>query len=127
MLRKFQPFRSSIPIYPGDKINYNGVIYLWLSENGYKFDDSRIPMVSGWIETVTPLWQTIDYPLWAVVEYEGTFYTLMALEGFDNNIAPLTSDCWGAIADYDSTLTTMSCWATNMWSMAVVYSILKPM
>ena len=88
--------------YPGDKVNYNGVVYLCLSENGYKFDDIRIPMVGGWIEVETLLWQPIDYPLWAVVEYEGAFYTLMTLDGFDNNIDPLTSDCWGAIADYDS-------------------------
>lgn len=88
--------------YPGDKVNYNGVVYLCLAENGYKFDDIRIPMVGGWIETETTLWQPIDYPLWTVVEYEGAFYTLMTLDGFDNNIDPLTSDCWGAIADYDS-------------------------
>ena len=50
----------------------------------------------------TTLWQPVDYPLWTVVEYEGSFYTLMTLDGFDNNIDPLTSDCWGAIADYDS-------------------------
>ena len=88
--------------YPGDKVNYNGVVYHCLSENGYKFDDIRIPMVGGWIEAETTLWQPIDYPLWTVVEYEGAFYTLMTLAGFDNNIDPLTSDCWGAIADYDS-------------------------
>lgn len=88
--------------YPGDKVNYNGVVYLCLSENGYKFDDIRIPMVGGWIEAETTQWQPIDYPLWAVVEHEGAFYTLMTLDGFDNNIDPLTSDCWGAIADYDS-------------------------
>ena len=88
--------------YPGDKVNYNGVVYLCLSENSYKFDDIRIPMVGGWIEVETSLWQPIDYPLWAVVEHEGAFYTLMTLDGFDNNIDPLTSDCWGAIADYDS-------------------------
>ena len=88
--------------YPGDKVNYNGVVYLCLSENGYKFDDIRIPMVGGWIEAETMLWQPVDYPLWTVVEFEGAFYTLMTLDGFDNNIDPLTSDCWGAIADYDS-------------------------
>lgn len=88
--------------YPGDKVNYNGVVYLCLSENGYKFDDIRIPMVSGWIEAETTLWQPVDYPLWTVVEFEGAFYTLMTLDGFDNNIDPLTSDCWGAIADYDA-------------------------
>ena len=88
--------------YPGDKVNYNGVVYLCLSENGYKFDDIRIPMVGGWNDAETTMWQPIDYPLWAVVEFEGSFYTLMTLDGFDNNIDPLTSDCWGAIADYDS-------------------------
>ena len=83
-------------------MNYNGVVYLCLSENGYKFDDIRIPMVGGWIEAEKTQWQPIDYPLWAVVEHEGAFYTLMTLDGFDNNIDPLTSNCWGAIADYDS-------------------------
>lgn len=78
------------------------MVYLCLSENGYKFDDIRIPMVGGWIEAETSLWQPIDYPLWVVVEHEGAFYTLMTLYGFDNNIDPLTSDCWGAIAEYDS-------------------------
>ena len=88
--------------YPGDKVNYNGVVYLCLTENGYKFDDIRIPMVGGWIEAEKTQWQPSDYPLWAVVEHEGAFYTLMTLDGFHNNIDPLTSDCCGAIADYDS-------------------------
>lgn len=87
--------------YPDDKVNYNGVLYTCLAGNGYKFDDIRIPMVGGWIEMETTLWQPVDYPLWAVVEFGDTFYTLMTLEGFDNNIDPLVSDCWGAIADYD--------------------------
>lgn len=87
--------------YPGDRVNYNGVVYTCLAENGYKFDDIRIPMVFGWLETVPEPWQPVEYPLWAVVEHEGTFYTLMSLDGFDNNIDPFTLDCWGAIADYD--------------------------
>lgn len=87
--------------YPGDKVNYNGVVYTCLAENGYKFDDIRIPMVGGWLEVPTESWQPVDYPLWSVVEYGGAFYTLMTLDGFDNNIDPLASDCWGAIADYD--------------------------
>lgn len=87
--------------YPGDKVNYNGVVYTCLTENGYKFDDIRIPMVGGWLEAETEPWQPVDFPLWSVVEYGGAFYTLMTLDGFDNNIDPLASDCWGAIADYD--------------------------
>lgn len=87
--------------YPGDKVSYNGVVYTCLAENGYKFDDIRIPMVGGWLEAETEPWQPVDFPLWSVVEYGGAFYTLMTLDGFDNNIDPLASDCWGAIADYD--------------------------
>lgn len=88
--------------YPGDKVNCNGVVYTCLAENGCKFDDIRIPMVGGWSEAATERWQPVEYPLWTVVEFEDAFYTLMTLEGFDNNIDPLTSDCWGAIADYDA-------------------------
>ena len=88
--------------YPGDKVNYNGVVYICLAENGYKFDDIRIPMVGGWIETEVTLWQPVEYPLWSVVEYEGAFYTLMTLDCFDCNLDPMVSDCCGAIADYDS-------------------------
>lgn len=88
--------------YPGDKVNYNGIAYTCLAENGYKFDDIRIPMVGGWIETEVTLWQPVEYPLWSVVEYEGAFYTLMTLVCFDCNLDPMVSDCWGAIADYDS-------------------------
>lgn len=87
--------------YPGDKVNYNGVVYTCLAENGYKFDEIRIPMVGGWLEAGTEPWQPVDYPLWSVVEYDGAFYTLITLDGFDNNIDPFASDCWGAIADYD--------------------------
>lgn len=87
--------------YPGDKVNCNGVIYTCLSENGYKFDDIRIPMVTGWIEMETSLWQPVEYSLWSVVEYDGGFYTLMTFDNFDYNLNPMKSDCWGAIADYD--------------------------
>ena len=31
-------------------MNYNGIVYTCLNENGYKFDDVRIPLVGGWIE-----------------------------------------------------------------------------
>lgn len=87
--------------YPGDKVNCNGIIYTCLSENGYKLDDIRIPMVTGWIEMETSLWQPVEYPLWSVVEYDGGFYTLLTFDNFDYNLDPMKSDCWGAIADYD--------------------------
>lgn len=87
--------------YPGDKVQYNGSAYTCMEENGYKFENIRIPMVEGWTETYTTDWQPVTYALWDVVRHGGNFYTLMTLDGFDNNINPLESDCWGAIADYD--------------------------
>ena len=87
--------------YPGDKVNYNDVIYACLKENGYKFDDIRIPMVNGWLEAEIAPWKPVEYPLWSVVEYDNGFFTLMTQDNFDCNLDPMTSDCWGAIADYD--------------------------
>ncbi len=37
-----------------------------------------------------------------MVSFENGFYTLLSLDGFDNNLNPLESENWGAIADYDS-------------------------
>lgn len=88
--------------YVGDIAKYNDVVYRCLCDNGYKFGDVRIPMVMGWLEKEFALWQPVEYDLWDVVSFGGGFYTLMTLEGFDNNINPLESDCWGAIADYDA-------------------------
>ena len=87
--------------YPNDLVQYNGVVYICTAENGYKFGEIRIPMVEGWLEAEYTVWQPINYLLWNVVEFSGAFYTLISMEGFDNNATPMESDCWGAIADYD--------------------------
>lgn len=87
--------------YPGDMVLYNLVQYRCLAENGMKFGDIRIPLVDGWLEAEVSEWLPVEYPLWAVVCFEGGFYTLTALAGFDNNIDPAQSDNWGEIADYD--------------------------
>ena len=87
--------------YLNDIVMYNGVIYICQAENGYKFGNIRIPMVSGWLEVPYTDWQPIDYSLWEVVDFEGSFFTLLSLDDYDNNLNPMDSDCWGAIADYD--------------------------
>lgn len=87
--------------YPKDLVLHNGTLYICTAENGWKFGDIRIPSVEGWIEADYTRWQPVNYRLWDVVEFEGAFYTLLTEEGFDNNATPLSSDCWGAIADYD--------------------------
>lgn len=47
--------------YPGDKVNYNGVVYICLAENGYKFDDIRIPMVGGCEEPINACKETASF------------------------------------------------------------------
>lgn len=88
--------------HAGDRVKYNEVVFRCTEDNGYQFGDIRIPMVAGWIEKETAEWLPIAYEVWDVVSFEGAFYTLLTLEGFDNNINPLVSDCWGAVADYDA-------------------------
>ena len=58
-------------------------------------------MVNGWKLAEYTDWNPIEYELWNVVKFDGSYYTLMSLEGFDNNKNPLESENWGAIADYD--------------------------
>lgn len=88
--------------YKGNIVKYNDILYMCLQDNGYKFDNIRIPLVNGWLEAYYFDWEPVEYNLWDVVRYEGGFYTLMSLDSFDNNITPLKSENWGAIADYDS-------------------------
>jgi len=87
--------------YKGDKVLYNEIAYICLHENGYKFGDIRIPLVLGWLEAIYEEWQPVRYNLWDIVLYEGSFYTLISHEEFDNNQTPFESKNWGAIADYD--------------------------
>lgn len=87
--------------YPKDVVMHNGKYYYCLSENGYDFDNIRIPMIDCW-ETVTfDEWQPVDYNMWDVVKYDDVFYTLVSLAAFDNNINPFESENWGMIGDYD--------------------------
>lgn len=87
--------------YKENIVLYNNVPYICLCENGYKFGDIRIPLVSGWLEAIPVPWQPINFALWEVVSFEGAFYTLMSLKNFDNNQNPYLSNNWGAIADYE--------------------------
>lgn len=87
--------------YPGDIVEYNDTLFICITENGWKFGDVRIPMVIGWQEVVCESWQPKEYAIWDVVKYEEAFYTLVSLDGYDNNLTPSLSECWGAIADYD--------------------------
>lgn len=98
MIRLYSQFET---YYPGDIVLYNMAQYQCVVENGMKFGNIRIPMVYGWLEAEVSDWSPIDYSLWDVVSFGNGFYTLISLEGFDNNVNPLESGNWGAIADYE--------------------------
>lgn len=86
--------------YPGNEVLSNNLVYTCLREHGYKFREIRIPGVEGWSKIDTLEWQPVHYALWDVVSYKDTFYTLTTADGFDNNLPPEESPCWGEIADY---------------------------
>lgn len=99
---KFPCYSQFATYRKGDIALFNGVAYICLNENGYKFGNIRIPLVSAWQEVFSIEWDPVEYQLWDIVRFEGAYYTLITLEGFDNNKTPMQSDCWGAIADYNT-------------------------
>lgn len=106
---EFHPNMESITNYSqfgtyhkGDFAMYNGVLFICVADNGFKFGNIRIPLVNGWILKDCSDWQPVTYDLWDVVSFEDAFYTLVSMDNFDNNLNPFESDNWGAIAEYDS-------------------------
>lgn len=95
-----KPYSQFGTYYPGDEVLCNNLVYTCRREHGCKFREIRIPGVEGWSKVDTLEWQPVQYALWDVVNYNGAFYTLMATDGFDNNLPPEESSCWGEIADY---------------------------
>ncbi len=87
--------------YPGDLVAYNGVCYVCLAENGYDFGNIRLPLVSGWLEVLPEQWQPVHNAQWDVVAFNGLFFTLTDIDGYDEIITPDVSPNWGEIADYD--------------------------
>lgn len=100
----------------GDIVIYNSITYRCLSDNGYKFGDIRIPLVNSWVEKSTEQWLPIDYTLWNVVSHNGSFYTLMNLDGFDNNASPFDSDCARGRLLTMTLLTTITIWKDTSMS-----------
>lgn len=97
-----KPYSQFGTYYAGDEVLYNNLVYTCRREHGYMFGEVRIPGVEGWSRVATAAWQPVLYALWDTVAYNKAFYTLTTTEGFDNNLPPDKSPCWGEIADYTS-------------------------
>lgn len=85
---------------PKDLVMFNDLVYECLEANGLEFDNIQMPNVIGWTEAKVTDWKQIPYDLWAVVEYESKFYTLMTKTDYDYLATPVESDCWGLIGNY---------------------------
>lgn len=80
-IREFQRYSQFKTYYKGDIALYNDTPYICLVENGWKFENIRIPIVNGWKLAEYTDWNPIEYELWNVVKFDGSYYTLMSLEG----------------------------------------------
>lgn len=88
--------------YPGDLVFYNGVVFECLEENGYDFDNIRIPLNTAWEKIEVENWTPIEHELYEAFGFNGKFYMLYDLKDYDETIVPdELPQCWGEIMEYD--------------------------
>lgn len=89
----------------GDIVMYGTEYYKCMRQNGLDFNDIRIPGVDAWVRVETVPWEAnYEYQLYDVVSFNNSFYTLISLEGLDTTVDPLSSDNWGMIGDYTTSV-----------------------
>lgn len=88
----------------GDYVKYGNDIWKCNYQNGFDFNDIRIPGLNVWEQVETVVWnEAVDYPLYQVVSFGTDFYMLMVKDdSYDMLQTPLDSDCWGKIGAYDT-------------------------
>lgn len=102
---------TSIPLYsqlgsytPEETVWFNGVLFKCLDFNGIDYNNVRVPGLSAWEKVGSEQWEAnVPYNQWAVVSYNGKFYTLMdnpAVVGVDLTKNPNISPSWGLIGNY---------------------------
>ena len=103
---KVQPYSQMLNYHPSDVVRFNDMVYTCLKPNGFDFGDIRIPGISVWEKANVVNWKALPYELWTVVKYDNKYFTLMNLEGYDEIVNPMESDCWGMIGEYDNSIDT---------------------
>lgn len=100
------PYSQMLNYKPNDLVRFNQTVFLCRKMNGFDFGNIRIPGISAWAQVPATEWEAIEYPLWAVVKFDGNFFALISTEGFDLIKNPMESDCWGMIGEYDKEIDT---------------------
>nr|DAT05564.1 MAG TPA: Protein of unknown function (DUF1320) [Caudoviricetes sp.] len=105
-LNSVQQYSQMKTYHPEDFVVFNNVLYECVEDNGFDFDNIRIPGINAWEHVDVYDWNAIEYNLWDVVKYDGKYFTLMNLDGYDALVNPMDSDNWGMIGNYESSLDT---------------------
>ena len=99
---KVRPYAQLDTFYKDELCVFNDTVYICLEDNGFDFNNIRIPGVEAWTNLPVLPWQPVEHKLNSVVSYEGKFYMLVGLDGYDETIRPdMLPDCWGEISEYD--------------------------
>lgn len=88
--------------YPEDLVCYNGVVFECLEENGYDFENIRIPLNNSWQKIEIENWTPLEHELYEAFKFNGKYYMLYDLKEYDETIPPdQLPQCWGEIVEYD--------------------------
>lgn len=108
-LDKVPNYRQLGTYRPGDIVRFSNSYFECLEKNGFDFGNIRIPGLVCWVPVATVTWeQYAEYGLHTVVGYQGNYYMLDTLEGFDSGLNPVESDCWSQIGEYIDDISTYS-------------------
>ncbi len=105
-MEQVEPYSQMRNYQPSDIVRFNNMAYICLRQNGFDFNDIRIPGISVWEQAVVLEWNALEYEPWTVVHFQDNFFTLISQEGFDPMIDPMESDNWGMIGEYDDSIDT---------------------
>ena len=123
-----RPYSQMLNYRPSDIVSFNNVAYTCVKPNGFDFGDIRIPGISVWEKVDVAEWEAIPYGIWTVVRYNDQYFTLMDLEGYDEIVNPMDSDCWGMIGEYDQNIDTyeLSDHEYVIYKNEVFYPVMNP-
>ncbi len=122
------PYSQMKDYHVGDLVRWQSLVYECINDNGFDFNDIRIPSIKAWEEVETSEWSAIHYLPWEVVKYNDQFFALISDENYDELVNPMDSDCWGLIGDYDKELDTyeLSTHEYVVYEGKVFYPVINP-
>jgi len=103
-LNTIAPYSQLKTYSVGDMVRYGSDIWRCNYQNGFDFNDIRIPGMYVWEQVPTVSWtEAVDYAVYQVVSYNGKFYMLMEkTDAYNALVNPVDGSYWGEIGEYDT-------------------------